>query len=118
MGFRARKSIKLAPGVRLNMSKTGIGVSAGAAGVRYSVHSSGRRTVSARTGVPGLYYQQSVGSSGSPRGSVPQPLAPKKPGLFAPKGEKELYKAVKDQDVDAIKQVGEQFPDFRLPSYS
>ena len=42
----------------------------------------------------------------------------KKPGLFAPKGEKQLYKAVKAQDVHAIKQVGDEHPDFRLPSYS
>jgi tetratricopeptide (TPR) repeat protein len=119
MGFRARKSIKLAPGVRLNLSKTGMGVSAGAGGVRHSVHSSGRRTVSARTGIPGVYYQQSVSSSRSPRAATPpQPVATKKPSLFAPKGEKELFKAVKGQDVAAIKRVGEQYPDFRLSSYS
>jgi Protein of unknown function (DUF4236) len=29
MGFRMRKSIKLAPGVRLNVSKRGVGMSAG-----------------------------------------------------------------------------------------
>jgi Protein of unknown function (DUF4236) len=67
MGFRLRKSIKIAPGVRLNVSKTGIGASAGVGAGRYSVHSSGRRTVSARSGVPGVYYQKSVG--GSRRGS-------------------------------------------------
>jgi tetratricopeptide (TPR) repeat protein len=38
--------------------------------------------------------------------------------MFAPKGEKELYKAVKAQDVQAMKRVGEQHADFRLPSYS
>jgi tetratricopeptide (TPR) repeat protein len=119
MGFRARKSIKLAPGVRLNLSKTGVGVSAGVGGVRYSAHSSGRRTVSARTGVPGVYYQQGVGSSRSSRAPAqPQASTAKKPGLFAPKGEKELYKAVQAQDVEAIRRVGEQYPDFRLPSYS
>lgn len=47
----------------------------------------------------------------------PPPAAPK-PGLFAPKGEKELYKAVKAQDIQAIKGVGVYFADFRLPSYS
>jgi hypothetical protein len=35
-----------------------------------------------------------------------------------PRGEKELYKAVKSQDAAAIKRVGEQHPDFRLGSYS
>jgi tetratricopeptide (TPR) repeat protein len=122
MGFRMRKSIKLAPGVRLNVSKSGVGASAGGRGGRYSVHSSGRRTVSAGGGVvPGVYYQKSVSGSGSREGGnqpeAPLP-SPKKPGLFAPKGEKALYKAVKAQDVQAIKRVGEEHPDFRLPSYS
>jgi hypothetical protein len=33
MGFRMRKSIKLAPGVRLNVSKRGVGASIGGGGV-------------------------------------------------------------------------------------
>jgi tetratricopeptide (TPR) repeat protein len=125
-GFRMRKSIKVAPGVRLNVSKRGVGASVGAGGVRYSVHSSGQRTVSARSGVPGVYYQKSVGGSRSRAGSrgraaAAQQVAPppqRKPGMFAPKGEKALYKAVKAQDVQAIKRVGEEHPDFRLASYS
>ena len=52
MGFRMRKSFKVAPGVRLNVSKSGFGVSVGGKGGRYSVHSSGRRTVSAGSGDP------------------------------------------------------------------
>lgn len=61
MGFRLYKSVKLAKGVRLNVSKTGIGMSADIPGFRYSVHSSGRRT---RTvGVPGsgAYYRTDSG---------------------------------------------------------
>jgi tetratricopeptide (TPR) repeat protein len=38
--------------------------------------------------------------------------------MFAPKGEKQLYKAIQDQDTAAIKAVGDEHPDFRLPSYS
>src|SRR5205809_5661782 len=124
-GFRMRKSMKIAPGVRLNVSKRGVGASVGAGGVRYSAHSSGRRTVSARSGVPGVYYQKSVGGGrskggGSGAGAAPPvaPPAPTKPSMFAPKGEKELYKAVKAQDPEAMKRVGEQHPDFRLSSYS
>jgi tetratricopeptide (TPR) repeat protein len=88
------------------------------------VHSSGRRTISAGSGViPGVYYQKSVsGKASSRRGSraaVPAPAAaPKKPGLFAPKGEKELFKAVKAQDPAAMQRVGEAHPEFRLPAYS
>jgi tetratricopeptide (TPR) repeat protein len=123
-GFRMRKSMKIAPGVRLNVSKRGVGASVGAGGVRYSAHSSGRRTVSARSGVPGVYYQKSVGggrAKAGARAEAAQPAAqpsPKKPGLFAPKGEKELYKAVKAQDAEAMKRAGEEHPDFRLPAYS
>jgi tetratricopeptide (TPR) repeat protein len=49
--MRLRRSVKIAPGIRLNVTKTGIGLSAGVRGARYSVHSSGRTT---RTvGIPG-----------------------------------------------------------------
>jgi Protein of unknown function (DUF4236) len=127
MGFRMRKSIKVAPGVKLNVSKRGVGASVGGKGGRYSVHSSGRHTVSAGSGVvPGVYYQKSVSGKGSRGGSSPPaapsaqpaPVSPKKPGVFAAKGEKQLYKAIQAQDVQAIKQAGADRPDFRLPSYS
>jgi hypothetical protein len=67
MAFRMRKSIKVAPGVRVNMCKRGVGASVGSQrGARYSLHSSGRRTVSAGSGVvPGVFYQKSVSGKGS-----------------------------------------------------
>jgi tetratricopeptide (TPR) repeat protein len=123
-----RKSIKVAPGVKLNVSKRGVGASVGGKGGRYSVHSSGRHTVSAGSGVvPGVYYQKSVSGKGSSRGgsraaaaAAPEaaPVSPKKPGMFAPKGEKQLYNAIKAQDAVGIARVGAEHPDFRLPSYS
>jgi tetratricopeptide (TPR) repeat protein len=114
-----RKSIKVAPGVRLNVSKTGVGGSVGGKYGRYSAHSSGRKTVSASTGVPGVYYQKGVGGGKSKSRAAPPPAAKaQKPGIFAPKGEKELYKAIKAQDVQAIRRVGDEHPDFRLASYS
>jgi tetratricopeptide (TPR) repeat protein len=122
MGFRMRKSIKVASGVRLNVSKSGVGASVGGKGARYSAHSSGRRTTTLGSGViPGVYYQKSASGGGSRSGSTSQPGAapyPKKPGLFAPKGEKQRYKAIKAQDVQAIKRVGDEHTEFRLPSYS
>jgi len=39
MGFRLRKSIKVVPGVRLKVSRRGVGASVGAGAGRYSVHS-------------------------------------------------------------------------------
>ncbi len=118
-----RRSIGIAPGIRLDLSKRGVGASIGVAGLRYSAHSSGRRTVSVRTGIPGVYYQTSVRGSRSPssapraRAAAPPP-SPKKPGLFAPKGEKELYKAIRAQDAQAVKRAGDAHADFRLAAYS
>jgi tetratricopeptide (TPR) repeat protein len=110
-----RKSFKIAPGVRLNVSKTGIGGSVGVGPARYSIHSSGRRTVSARTGVPGITYQQSTTTKARP---AQAPAKARKPGWFAPRGEKELYKAIQAQDPDRIRAVGAEHPDYRLLSYS
>lgn len=51
MGFNFRKSFKVAPGVKLNISKKGISsVSAGVKGARISVGKKGTRTT---VGVPG-----------------------------------------------------------------
>jgi uncharacterized protein RhaS with RHS repeats len=123
MGFRVRKSISIAPGIRLNVTKTGIGATAGGRGARYSVHSSGRKTVSARTGIPGTYYQKTLrGSSRDPAARQPPPRpaqpSPVKLGLFAPKGEKQLYNAIKQQDVQAMRHAGDEHPAFRLAAYS
>ena len=98
MGFRARKSVKLGPGLRLTASKSGIGLSAGMRGARYSVHSSGRRTAS--VGVPGsgVGYTKSW-QAGGRSGARTRPARvtappPPKPGVFAPAHEKAFYKAV------------------------
>jgi len=59
MGLNFRKSFKIAPGVRVNVGKKGVGLSVGGNGLRYSVNSSGRRTTT--VGIPGsgLYYTSS-----------------------------------------------------------
>ena len=51
MGLRFRRSIRLGPGVRLNLSRRAIGISTGMPGLRYSVNTSGRRSLS--MGIPG-----------------------------------------------------------------
>ena len=50
MGFRFHRSKKILPGVRLNISKNGLGLSFGRKGMRYSVGPNGTRTT---VGVPG-----------------------------------------------------------------
>lgn len=59
MGFRFRKSFKVAPGVRVNLGKKSASVSFGVKGARHTISSTGRRTSS--IGIPGtgLYYTKS-----------------------------------------------------------
>lgn len=64
-GIRFRRSLKIAPGIRLSVSKTGLGLSAGVRGARYSLHSSGRRTTS--LGIPGTGLSYVESSSGGAR---------------------------------------------------
>jgi len=64
MGLRIRKSFKIAKGVRVNVGKTGVGLSIGTRGLRHTIHSSGRRTSS--IGLPGTgisYVKTSTGGS-------------------------------------------------------
>ena len=51
MGFRFRKSINLGHGVRVNISKSGIGYSVGSPGLRVTKTAKGR--VRTTTSVPG-----------------------------------------------------------------
>ncbi len=108
MPMRFRRSIKISKGVRLNVSKSGFGVSAGGRGARYSVHSSGRRTTS--VGIPGSgvgFVSTSTSgsrrsSSGGPRSRSQQVVLPPqnyaavlpKPGMFSGKTEKRYHEGV------------------------
>lgn len=70
MGLRFRKSIKILPGIKLNLGKKSAGVSAGTTGARYSVNSSGRKT--STVGIPGTglsYSKSSGGGKKSDKGS-------------------------------------------------
>lgn len=62
MGFRFRRSVKIAPGVRLNVGKKSASVSFGVKGARHTISTTGRRTTS--IGIPGtgLYYTESSSS--------------------------------------------------------
>lgn len=95
--LRMRRSVRLGPGVRVNMSKRSVGLSVGTRGTRYSVNSSGRRTTS--VGVPGtgVGYVSSSGGGRSPRRQEVQldpPRRAKKPGMFASKTEKRFANGV------------------------
>jgi Protein of unknown function (DUF4236) len=99
VGFRVRKSFKLAPGVRMTVTPRGIGVSAGPRGAKLSVHSSGRVTQTLSLPGSGISHKETFGPSRRlPRGSTmptnlsrpPQP-APHVPSWIAPKWEKQLW---------------------------
>lgn len=65
MGFRFRKSFKIAPGVRVNVGKKSVGISAGVKGARVSVNSSGRKTTTVGLPGTGLSYSKTEKIGGS-----------------------------------------------------
>lgn len=60
MGIRFRKSIQIFPGVKLNINKSGLSLSLGPRGLKYTVNSSGKST--ATIGIPGsgLSYSKNI----------------------------------------------------------
>jgi hypothetical protein len=63
MGFRFQKHISILPGVRINLSKSGVSTSLGPRGADVNI---GKDGVTANAGIPGtgLSYRQKVGSGG------------------------------------------------------
>lgn len=63
MGVRFRRSIKIAPGIRLNFNKKSFGLTMGVKGAHVTVNSKGRKTAS--VGIPGtgLSYTTSTSTS-------------------------------------------------------
>lgn len=123
MGFRYRKSIKIAPGIRMNVGKSGIGYSAGVRGARISRSSTGRVTRTLSLPGTGISHSQVLGGgrsrSTSAGGGTPAPAAPTappKPGMLAPAGEKALYKAVVSgtPDPSALQKIGRENADYRV----
>ena len=69
MSFRYRRSIRLAPGVRINLSKTGASLSAGAGGFTANLNRRGvQSTISARG--TGLSYRTGRRSGSSAIGAL------------------------------------------------
>ena len=58
MGWYFRKSLKVAPGVRLNLGKRTAGLSVGPRGARLSVNARGRRSLSFGRG--GFFFRNRV----------------------------------------------------------
>ena len=64
MGFKFRKRIKIAPGININLSKSGISTSIGKPGATINI---GKKGVKATVGVPGsgFSYSQNLSKSSS-----------------------------------------------------
>ncbi|MDA1850282.1 DUF4236 domain-containing protein [Bacillus cereus] len=75
MGFKFRKSFKVAPGVKVNLSNKGVGMSAGVKGVRVSTGPSGSRITTSLPGT-GLSYEQRIGT---PKGSKQREVTTQSP---------------------------------------
>ena len=80
MGLRFRKSIKIAPGVKINLNKKSTSVTFGGKGVHYTASSTGKKTAS--VGIPGtgISYTKTTGQSSKQKktsegGSQPMPTA-------------------------------------------
>lgn len=119
MAYRYRKSIRIAKGVKVNLTKTGVGMTVGGRGAHYSVHSSGRHTAS--VGIPGTGLSY-VSSHKTSTKTAAHPIAQSttttqathipSPGLFASKGEKLIHAAIKNNlDVSLLDQA-ETIPQF------
>ena len=75
MGLRFKKSIKIAPGVKLNLNKNSTSMTFGARGAHYTVNSKGKKTAS--IGIPGtgISYVQSTKSSTHSQQPKKQPIS-------------------------------------------
>ena len=80
MGFYLRKSVNLGGGVRLNLSKSGLGLSAGVKGLRFGMN--GRGTY-VHMGRGGLYYRQQF-SWNKKQKSQTEPAAPRRAAGYRP----------------------------------
>ncbi|MCM0083948.1 DUF4236 domain-containing protein [Geomonas sp. Red32] len=75
MAFRFRKTIKVLPGVSVNLGKTGVSVSAGVKGAKVTVNSKGvRKTVGVPgTGLSWTEYQSHGSRRDQPSANVQSP---------------------------------------------
>ena len=122
MTVQVRKSIQLIPGVRMNISKSGVGYSVGGKGYRVTHSANGRitRTIS----IPGTGIRDVTtirpatrrtrpAAQPSARVTAPatqrRPVAPPRPGLFAAEWEKHLFRAVHHPTETGLDEVARHY---------
>lgn len=67
MGFNFRKSINLGGGLKLNLGKKSVGISAGVKGARVSVNSKGRKSATLSIPGTGLSYTKTSTKKRKPK---------------------------------------------------
>lgn len=118
MGFQARKSFKVMPGVRMTVSKSGISTSVGVTGARVTRTSSGR--VTRTVGLPGtgIRHTSTISSPSQAHRGTPPAAAPipalAKPGLTAPRWEKDLYTALMGGRIGDLPGIAQAHPEAQL----
>ena len=136
MTIRFRRSLKIAPGLRVNFNKNSTSLSLGPRGAHYTVSTSGRKTISAGIPGTGLYAYESIGpQSAKHNSSVPKSAAQQrqaaaqpspKPSLFSSGAEKAFYEFLKDiydtdhkysphEIVEKAKALSEQYDSLMYP---
>ena len=72
MGFRFHKTIRILPGIRLNVSKTGTSVSIGGRGASVNI---GKRGVTRTIGIPGtgISHRQTIRRPHADHHAAPEP---------------------------------------------
>jgi tetratricopeptide (TPR) repeat protein len=102
MGLRFGKSFRLGAGIRLNVSRSGIGVSAGIPGLRIGTGPRGTQLTASLPGT-GLRYVHRLGSAPRSAAAPQAPVTPTgaaqraaipAPGIFAPAVEKTYVRAL------------------------
>ncbi len=126
MGFRMRRSFSVVPGLRVNVSAKSVGVTVGGKIARTTINS--RTGTRASFSVPGTGVSYTTGATRGPKGAstsarrprqasaAPTPLptrAPVRPGLFAPKGEKELFSALAESRYADLEEIAGRHPEVR-----
>lgn len=117
MGFQARKSFKLAPGVRMTVSPRGVSTSAGVKGARVTRGANGRMTRTLSAPGTGVRHTKTLSGSSRARQAAAPPVPPTepRPGLLAPKWEKALHKALLSKpDPAALEGIGREHEEARL----
>jgi len=120
VGFRMRKSFSVVPGVRVNLSGRSVGVTVGGKFARTTFNSrTGTHTSYSIPGTGISYSSSAVGkvakapAARQRRPQSPPPATPVRPGLLAPRGEKELYEALEKGRFAELEGIASRHPELR-----